>query len=335
MLTIDGSEGEGGGQMLRTSLALALVTGTPFKMVNVRAGRARPGLLRQHLAAVRAAATIGQAKVEGDELNSRALSFWPGSPRGGKFEFAIGSAGSTTLVAQTIWPALLAANAPARVRIEGGTHNPAAPPFDYLAGVFVPMLRRLGADTSVTLDRHGFAPAGGGAITLEVTPSKLGALELLTRGELRTRQARVLFSRLPFNVAEREKGELVRLGWDPASVQYAEVESNGPGNLLFATVESAQLTEAFTSFGERGVRAELVAHALAREVREYLATDVPVGPHLCDQLLLPLALGAGGTFRTLPLTQHARTQAEVIARFLGPRVRFENDPAGARVTVSA
>ena len=315
--------------MLRTALSLSLVTGTPFCMTHIRAGRARPGLLRQHLTAVRAAAAIGEARVEGDALNAQEISFWPGAVRGGELEVEIGSAGSATLVAQTLLPALLRARGPARVRIGGGTHNPLAPPCEHLAEVFVPLLRRLGGDVGVSLLRHGFAPAGGGRLELETQPSRLGRLELLSRGAVQSVSARILFAQLPFGVAQREKAALVQLGWDEASIRIEEVKSNGPGNIVLATARSEHITEGFVQFGERGVRAEAVAAALAKQVGAHLESQAPVGPHLADQLLLPLALGEGGIFRTMVPTLHARTQAEVIAAFLGPRVTFELEPGDA------
>src|SRR5690349_14635120 len=149
-IVIDGSSGEGGGQILRTSIALSLVTGKPFRIENIRAGRKKPGLLRQHLTAVRAAVAISQARVTGAELNSRTLTFEPSALRGGEYQLAVGTAGSATLVFQTILPALLCAPERSRVTVEGGTHNPGAPPFDFLAHTFLPVLRRIGASVQVS-----------------------------------------------------------------------------------------------------------------------------------------------------------------------------------------
>src|SRR5688572_7099138 len=164
MIRIDGSVGEGGGQILRTALSLSLATGTPFQIENIRAGRKNAGLLRQHLTAVLAAAEIGSAETAGASLGSTALTFTPKSVRGGEFRFAVGTAGSATLVFQTILPALLLAGTPSRVEIEGGTHNMAAPPFDFLKRTFLPVLRRMGANISLELKRYGFYPAGGGRL---------------------------------------------------------------------------------------------------------------------------------------------------------------------------
>src|SRR2546428_9297761 len=160
MITIDGSFGEGGGQILRTALSLSLATGTPFRIENIRAGRKKAGLLRQHLTAVLAAAEIGAAEIEGATLGSTMLTFTPKSVRAGEYRFAVGTAGSGTLVFQTILPALLRASAATRVTIEGGTHNSAAPPFDFLDRTFLPLIRKMGATVSLKLERYGFYPAG-------------------------------------------------------------------------------------------------------------------------------------------------------------------------------
>src|SRR5215470_13994646 len=167
-IRIDGSFGEGGGQILRSSLSLSLVTGKPFRIENIRANREKPGLLRQHLTAVPAAAEVGAAEVEGASLGSKALSFVPGKVRAGEFRFAIGTAGSGTLGHQTILPALITAVGPSRIDIEGGTHNPAAPPFDFLERSFIPLIERMGPKVKFELQRFVFYPGGGGRMVLEV-----------------------------------------------------------------------------------------------------------------------------------------------------------------------
>jgi RNA 3'-terminal phosphate cyclase (ATP) len=319
LLTIDGSAGEGGGQILRTSLSLSAITGEPFRLVNVRARRRRPGLLRQHLTALEAAAAITGGAVEGAALGSSEVVFRPGTVQPGHHAFSVGTAGSATLVFQTVLPPLLLAGAPSTLVLEGGTHNPMAPSFDFLDRAFLPLLRRMGPRVDVVLDVAGFYPAGGGRFRATVAPaSALAPLELLARGEVRGRRARALVSALPRHVAERELrvvGE--RLGWDASCLVAETVRSPGPGNAVSIEIESEHVTEVFTAFGERGVRAETVAGRAAAEALEYLASDAPVGRHLADQLLLPLALAGGGEFRALEPSLHARTQAEVIRRFLG------------------
>ncbi|WNG19054.1 RNA 3'-terminal phosphate cyclase [Cystobacter fuscus] len=318
MVRIDGSKGEGGGQVLRTSLALALVTGTPFQMVNIRAGRSKPGLLRQHLTSVKAAAAVGGAEVEGAALHSQELTFRPGRVKPGDYHFAVGTAGSATLVLQTVLPALLSASGPSSLVLEGGTHNPAAPPFDFLAKAYLPLVRRMGPGVDATLERPGFFPAGGGKFHVSVQPAPLVALHLLERGNVVRRRATAMFSQVPFDVAKRELETVGRrLGWSEEERRVEELKrAPGPGNALSLEVESEHVTEVFTSFGERGVPAEAVASAASEEARVYLEAGVPVGHHLCDQLMLLLALARGGSFRTLPLDGHARTQIETFAHFL-------------------
>jgi len=331
MIGIDGSQGEGGGQILRTSLTLSLVTGQPFRMENIRAGRAKPGLLRQHLTAVRAAAEVGGGKVEGDSPGSRQLVFEPGPVRPGSYRFAVGTAGSTTLVLQTVLPALITAREPSELTLEGGTHNPFAPPFDFLAGAFLPILARMGPRAEAVLERPGFYPAGGGKFTIRIEPSEaLAAIDLTTRGEVRARRCRARVANLPRHIAERELRVVARhLGWgdDELGVEEAP-DSPGPGNILILVVESENVTEVFTGFGEPGKSAERVAEEAAEETRRYLAAGVPVGRHLADQLLLPMAMAGGGRFLTQPLTLHSRTNIEVIRRFLPVEVTVDERPGG-------
>ncbi len=331
---IDGSEGEGGGQILRSSLALAAITGKPFVVDAIRAKRARPGLLRQHLAAVNAAAAVSGAELEGASLGSSRVAFRPGPIRGGAHRFAIGSAGSACLVAQTVLPVLLHAREDSEVAVEGGTHNDKAPSYEFLADVYLPLLRRMGAVVDLELERYGFHPAGGGAIRLRVAPSRLSPLELFEAGPLRGIRAEAVFAGVPSHVAARELA-VVRAAFDlPRERATArEVTSTGPGNVLLVYVER-DVTELVTAFGRRGVRAERVAQSAVEEAKALIAADVPVGRHLADQLLLPLALAGGGAFRAIGPTLHTRTNAGVIRRFLDVSVAFEDEGRGVvRVVV--
>lgn len=335
MLVLDGSLGEGGGQILRTSLGLSLVTGTPFRIDRVRAGRARPGLMRQHLTAALAAAAIGRAEVTGAAVGSPSLTFRPGRPVPGDYRFAVGTAGSATLVLQTVLPALLFAPAASALVLEGGTHNPLAPTFDFLARVFLPLLGRMGAEVSASLDRPGFYPAGGGRFSVAIAGAAghaaLRRLDLLERGAVRRRRATAMFAAIPFQVARRELDVVrERMGLDVSCCAPLEVKNSaGPGNVVQIEIDSEHVTELFSSFGERGVRAELVAEKAAAEATRYLEADVPVGAHLADQLLLPLALGGGGSFRTVRPTAHTTTQIEIIRRFLGRSIACEQVRADA------
>lgn len=331
-LLIDGSFGEGGGQIIRSSLALSLVTGRPVTIENVRARRNPPGLRRQHLTAVLAAAEVGQARLEGAEIGASRLMFEPGDVKPGEYEFRIGSAGSTTLVLQTVFPALMHLDGPSVVRLEGGTHNPFAPPYDFLAKTYLPLVSRLGPTVRAELHRHGFYPAGGGRFSVYVQPtSDFRPLDLLERGRLRERRIRGLVANLPRHIAERECQTIVHLsGWDEKCCSIEEVEADGPGNAVLIETEHELLTEVFVGFGQRGVRAETVATRAWREARAYLDSSVPVGEHLADQLLLPMGLAAwhgqgGGSYRTGPLSEHARTHLEVMRKFLDVSIRVEAD----------
>ncbi len=334
MLAIDGSQGEGGGQVLRTALALSLVTQTPFRIERIRARRRKPGLMRQHLAAVRAAAQVGRSKVRGDQIGSLELTFEPEDVVPGEYRFSVGSAGSATLVLQTVLPALLTASGPSRLSLEGGTHNPLAPPFDFIRSSFLPLVNRMGPNVRAVLERPGFYPAGGGRFTAEISPSPgLAPLHIRQRGSLRGYRAVATIAGLPKHIAEREISSLRQtLGWPDDCCSIEEVIAPiGPGNTLSVEVEWEHLTETFTAFGSRGVRAEDVASGLAEEVGRYLAADVPVGEHLADQLLLPLAIAGGGSFRSLPLTLHASTNIAVIHRFISVPIEVEEESLAACV----
>lgn len=343
---VDGSLGEGGGQVLRTALTLSMVTGRAFLAVNVRAHRERPGLLRQHLTAVRAAAAVSSAAVEGDALGSRELSFRPGAVRPGTHEFRVGTAGSTVLVAQTVLLPLALAGGSSSVVVEGGTHGAMAPPFEHFAEVLLPHLRAIGFRAAATLERHGFHPAGGGRIRVDVEPAEaFRPLVLEDRGEVVERRARALVAQIPRSVGERENAVLAAsTSFRPVDCAVESVASIGPGNALVATMRCERAVEVFTGFGEQGRRAEAVATRVVDELREWHAAAVPVGRHTADQLLLPMALAAGGSFRTLPLTRHAETNAQVMRLFLGDVVAVEQGTGGpeeaarvrtARVTVRA
>lgn len=327
LIEIDGSEGEGGGQVLRTSLALSMVTGTPVRIHDLRARRNPPGLRRQHLMAVTAAARVCGARVEGAEVGAREVAFFPGAIQSGDFHFDIGTAGSTTLVFQTVLPALLRASGPSRLLLEGGTHNPMAPPFEFLEKAYLPLVRRMGPDVQARLERPGFYPAGGGRFTAEVRPvRRLAGFELLERGAVRRRQGTAILSRLPRHIGEREIREAAReTGWEPSRFEIREVDARGQGNAVLLEIESDEVTEVSSAVGERGVPAEDVAGRAAREMRRYLDTGVPVGEHLADQLLLLLALAGSGAFVTLPLTGHSTTQIDLIPRFLDVRIEVEEE----------
>ena len=335
MITIDGSFGEGGGQILRSSLALSMITGKPFRIEKIRANRDNPGLARQHLTAVQSAQALCGAAVEGAELRSTALSFSPGRVVPGDYTFSVGSAGSTTLVLQTVLPALLVGEAPSTLTLEGGTHNPFAPPLDFLEKAFLPVVNRMGLKVDVALEQPGFAPRGGGRFIVTVEPAaKLARVDLRERGAVVRRRAKAVVAGLKREIAERELSVVrERLGWAQDETEVVELpEAYGPGNIVTLEVHSEHVTEVFTGVGRRGVRAETVAGDAAEAARRYLAADdVPVGDCLADQLLLPMALAGGGSYRTLALTRHSETNVEVIRKFLD--VRAETREAGKDAVV--
>jgi len=330
MLIIDGSFGEGGGQILRTSLALSLVTGKPFRIEKIRAAREKPGLRQQHLTAVNAAAQVGSAQIAGNEVGSRQLTFAPQTVRPAKYNFAVGTAGSTSLVLQTVLPALLNADGPSTVVLEGGTHNPLAPPYDFLSDIFFPLLRQMGANITSQLERYGFFPAGGGRVIVHVEPATLAPVSILQRGRIIARRAEAVVSKLDIRIADRELAVIAdELQWPPECLHADKIENSpGPGNVLMLRIQSEHACELFTAFGKKGLPAEKVARQAAREAADYLAADAPVGPHLADQLLIPMALARGGRYRTSALTDHTRTNIEIVQKFLAVDIRVTPESGG-------
>ena len=318
MLKLDGSQGEGGGQILRTSLALSMCLGKAFQIYNIRATRQKPGLQPQHLAAVKAAACIAHADVKGAELGSQALSFEPQTVEGGEYRFAIGTAGSTTLLFQTLLPALMRARHVSRVILEGGTHNPMAPPFEFLNLAFLPLINRMGPTVKARLVRPGYVPAGGGELDISIQPlSRLRPLTILQRGKLRETRAEVLLSHLPAHIAQRELAVIAESLHLPDSCLHTHFDNLaiGPGNCVSVIITAEAITEVFTALGKRGLPAEQVASQVVYEANEYLASEIPVGHYLADQLLLPLALAGSGRFITGTPSLHTTTNMTVIQQF--------------------
>ena len=325
-LRIDGAMGEGGGQILRTALALSVCLGIPFHLTRVRAARRKPGLQPQHLAAVMAAAEISGATLEGANPGSGELTFDPGAVQPGSYRFDTGTAGSASLVLQTVLPALLTAAGPSQLLLSGGTHNPLAPSFEFIALAFLPLIRRMGPRVTSRLLQAGFYPAGGGSLQVDIEPvSRLQALHLPERGAVIEQRARAAVSHLPLHIAQRELRVIgAELGLAGEHLEALELTSaRGPGNVVSVIIKSEHVTEVFTGFGERGVRAEIVATRVAAPVRRYLAADVPVGELLADQLLLPLALAGGGSYVTLRPSRHTTTNIAVLRKFMALQVDCE------------
>lgn len=348
MIEIDGSQGEGGGQILRTALALSLVTGQAFRLQHIRAKRSKPGLMRQHLSCVQAAVAVGggapQCKAHTADgaplaVGATSLVFEPGPVQPGHFEFAIGSAGSCMLVLQTVlWPLALATQ-PSTLVLRGGTHNPMAPTADFLRHMVPYFAGTQAANAAPLFDlplrRHGFYPAGGGEVHVTITPpvQGLGGMALTQRGALLHAWAESIHAGVPAHVAQRQL-DCVRqtLQWSDAQLRNRGLRGNeGPGNALQLVLQFEHITEVITAFGDKGVSAERVAQLAIAETQTYLAHTAPVGAHLADQLLIPMALAAHrqghrSSFVATELTQHALTNMDTIQRFLP--VRFATQTLG-------
>ena len=318
MKIIDGSQGEGGGQILRSTLALSMCTGTPVRIENIRAGRRKTGLLRQHLACVRASKEITNAKVIGDELGSSMVEFRPGAIKAGAYDFAIGSAGSTSLLFQTVLPALLMADSESIVSFSGGTHNDLAPSFDFIKHCFIPALASINLDIKAELNAYGFMPNGGGKWTATIQPiNGMTALEMMSIGKIQSRQAVVTQSGVSRSVAERELGRIKKkLQWADDDLRINQVDSIGPGNVVSLRVSDGSINEVIDVVGAKQLTAERVAGRAIASMKRYLKSGAAVGEYLCDQLLLPLALGNGGRFTTVEPSLHTETNIDVIKMFV-------------------
>lgn len=337
MIEIDGSYGEGGGQILRTALTLSMLTQIPIRIENIRAKRKKAGLLRQHLTCVQAAQVISQAEVQGDALGSTTLMFTPKTLQGGDFTFDIGSAGSCTLVLQTVLLALASAQAPSKVRLRGGTHNPLAPSATFLQHAYLPLLAKMGLQADLSLDRYGFFPAGGGDLTLSVQPMRQAwqPLHLLAKGDRVDAFAQSLVAAVPVDVAKRELSTVgKKMGWGDAQLRIQPLSRDqGPGNVLELILAHQHCTEVFYAFGERGKTAEQVANEVCRNALSYLASGAAIGEYLADQLLLPLALAGEGSFTCAIASEHLRTNAAIIENFLPVDIQIKTSPEGYTVTV--
>ncbi|MFL6636369.1 MAG: RNA 3'-terminal phosphate cyclase [Massilia sp.] len=337
MIELDGAVGEGGGQILRSALTLAMITGRPFHIRNIRANRARPGLMRQHLVAVQAALQICGGEATGAALGSQDLTFVPGKVTGGDYEFAIGTAGSCTLVLQTVLPALLKADKPSTLRLAGGTHNPMAPPVQFLQRAWCPRLAEMGARIDIVLERFGFYPAGGGVAMARVAPcAALRPRTWMTRGERRAAYAEAFVAGIPGRIAQRELecvGRAMNWGEDQLLIRGLPADQ-GPGNALMLTLDYDHATEVFTAFGEKAVTSEQVARQVVQRTRQYLMSRAAFGEYLADQMMLPLALAGGGGFTLDEVSMHARTNAQVIETFLPVRFTFDRQDGVDTCTVN-
>ena len=341
-ITVDGAAGEGGGQLLRASLALSMALGRPFRMVNIRAKRPKPGLKRQHLTCLRAAQAICQAEVTGDAINSTEISFVPGAVQAGTYRFDIGSGGSCTMVLQALVPPLLTASAPSRLTVTGGTHVPHAPPFEFLRDTLFPWLEKLGPRLTASMERPGFMQVGGGQVTVDITPCPaLKMLEADECGAFIGIDGHIRAYNLHEGVAEREEAALrvekfACLGLNAGNI-HVEKESRaetGPGNVVLLTVRRESGATVCTGIGQREVASEAVARQAADRAMAFLRAEVPVERHLADQLLVPLALAGGGNFLTEKPSLHTKTCMELLPLFMKIKARAIQENAKAwRITL--
>jgi len=339
-IVIDGSHGEGGGQLLRTAVALAAITGRALEIDHVRARRAKPGLAPQHMAAVRAVAALCGAQVDGVALRSQALTFVPGGARGETFDFDVGTAGSVTLVLQALLPVLIARGEAAEIAVRGGTDVRMAPPLDYFREVTLQLLARMGVRTELVARRRGYYPRGGGEVALRLQHSRLHPTAFACSGLVHRIDGLAHVARIDRNVAVRMRdaclAELsVRTGVR-TEIDIAELASEqalGSGGAIVAWTRTDSTVLGAGRVAERGVRAETLGAAVAEELGADLAAGVGLDVHAADQMPVYLALAGGGSFSTRWLSSHAQTAIWLIEQFLP--VRFDATSEGARVCVRA
>jgi len=310
MITIDGSHGEGGGQIIRTALSLSAITGKEVEIVKIRANRSPSGLKMQHLTAVKAVRSICRGRLEGAEEGSQTLKFFPGEIIGGKYEFNIVTAGSICLVAQTIIPILLHAKKKSVVRIIGGTHVMKSPGYDYFDKIFLPAIRAMGAKVESRLIKSGYYPKGGGEIEITVEPSELhGKREWEKESQI---HAVIRVANLPLSIAMREKKVLLENDIEDVSIK--EEKTFSPGNAV-------TLWKGFIGSyvpGEKGKRAEVVAQEALDELNK---ESWDIDKHLSDQLLIYASLAEGETeYKTSEISNHLNTNADIIKLFLEKKI---------------
>ncbi len=349
VLRLDGAYGEGGGQILRTALSLSVWLGRSIRIERIRAKRPKPGLRPQHLVAVRAAAQISDARLEGDEVGSQSLLFAPRQPaKSGTYSFDVGateaggSAGSVSLVFQTLFLPLSLADAPSEVTLVGGTHVAWSPPAHYLAHVFLPTVARFGFRVELHIETWGWYPRGGGSLHARIFPRRRSegehpVLDLSRRGRLVRIWGISAASNLPDHVIlrqKREAEEVLRKAGLKADIETVSAPSPGPGTVVFLVAEYEHAVAGFTAYGALRKPAEKVAREAARQLVKFHQSKAAVEPHLADQLLLPIVMsGARASFTTSEATAHLATNAWVIEQFLGPLVQVQPTEKGAQVSV--
>jgi len=325
---IDGSFGEGGGQILRTSLSLSCIRGQPFRLFNIRKNRKKPGLMPQHITCVNALSEISSASVNGNEIGSTELFFAPEKVRGGDFTFDIKTAGSISLVFQTLLPSLIFADRPSHISIRGGTHVPFSPAYHFISGVFLPMLNTIGIECSSFINRYGFYPRGGGDVRFTIHPvKKIHPVNLILRGKLMSLHGYSAVSRLPLSIAERQKQSLIKT-LDPLipDIQVFDAPSDSAGTFVFLKSEYENTLAGFTSLGEKGKLAESVGEEAALRFRDFHHSKACLDPHLSDQIVLYLSLsGEASSFTTSLISKHLQTNLWVIKKFMNTDYLIEGD----------
>ena len=330
ILEIDGNYGEGGGQILRSSLSLSAILNRPIRISGIRAGRKKPGLAPQHLTCVNAVAAIANAEVIGGQLGSQTLTFRPQEISGGDYTFDVAesrpSAGALSLVFQSIALPLSFAKVASSVTLRGGTHVPWSPSVHYLREIFIPMAAKFGFQGSIRLSRWGWYPKGGGEAFAQVQPSvDWRGVDFQHRGRLQAIHATSAGSNLPEHIINRQQNQIKkRLGRFDSLVNIERVKgtSIGQGTLVFLKAEFENVRAGFSALGARGKRAERVADEACQELVDFVKSDAAIEPYLADQLVLPMALAKGESrFTTSQITRHLTTNIWLVQQFLP--VRFE------------
>ncbi|MGB8657031.1 MAG: RNA 3'-terminal phosphate cyclase [Candidatus Zixiibacteriota bacterium] len=342
-LQIDGSYGEGGGQILRTTLSLSCILKQPVEITNIRKGRKVPGLQPQHLTSVSACQRISEATVEGDSLQSLSLRFSPQDTKGGDFTCDVAekkrSAGSTSLILQTLLLPLCHCPTSSRIRVLGGTHVPWSPPFDYLKEIFAPIAKKIGCNVELEIKKWGWYPQGGGEVLCTIHPiSKFAPLDLTERGKLLHLSGISAVSNLPDSIAERQRGEAMKVlkanGFSP-EIKTLRAPSIGQGTFFFLKAEFENSVAGFSALGEIGKKAERVAEEACLDFLQFVQTGGAVDPHLSDQLVPYLALADGkSTFTVSKVSEHLLTNIWVVQQFLQTQISVDGERGGqGKVTI--